>query len=144
MGPGSYVGHKEYKVKQGYCAFSSLTERTMVNGPAGSATKQVTPGPGVYSPNECSGFDKIGVDVKNMKAIQEHGLDKFGISLIRPTNNFASKIDRFGKAGKKKSQEKSPEPGQYTLPSQWNTKGGVKMRRSQSQNSIELQSKLAS
>ena len=92
----------------------------MGKGGAEAQGKQVTPGPGVYSPNECSGFDKIGVDVKNMKAIQEHGLDKFGISLIRPTNNFASNIDRFGKPKNlkvKKIAEKSPEPGQYNLPS---------------------------
>jgi hypothetical protein len=94
-----------------------------------------SPGPGFYSPN--SGFDKIGVDVQNMKSIQNQGLDKYGISLIRPSNSFASKVERFNQSKLAKRKEVSPEPGTYEIKNSWDAKGTIKMGVSHSHKTMK-------
>lgn len=47
-----------------------------------------------------------------------YGLEKFGITVIKPSNCFASKVDRFTeKAVKEKSI--TPGPGQYVQDPSW-------------------------
>lgn len=134
VGPGSYISNSSFGKKlHSYAPFSSMTERSGIAGPTGKKNKAEAPGPGFYLPAQ--GFDKIQKDVKNMRTIQKQGLDKFGISILRPSNTFASKVDRFQKkkvdAGRR-AQERSPEPGHYSLKEDWAKGGTIKMAKSQS------------
>lgn len=130
IGPGSYVGHQEYKQNLSYAPFSSLTERQTVVADAQKQAK-LAPGPGFYSSN--LGFEKIQQDQESMKTIQKQGLDRLGVKLIRPNCNFASKVERFtDKTSPKAEKEIRPEPGQYQLPDQWAKKSGCKMNKSKS------------
>ncbi len=133
VGPGSYVGHKDYNATLSYAPFASMTERNTMqaNDPTVATQGKGNPGPGFYKPND--GFDRINQDVENMKAIQSQGLDKFGISLIKPSGSFTSKVRRFNSSvshNVKKNLEWSPEPGTYNLTKTWSAKGTIRMNAS--------------
>lgn len=73
-------------------------------------------GPGAYQP--AIGFDQIGKSMQSAKNLSMFGLEKFGITVIKPSNCFQSKVDRFqDKNLKDKSQ--TPGPGQYTDDLNW-------------------------
>jgi hypothetical protein len=56
--------------------------------------------------------------MQSAKNLSMYGLEKFGITVIKPTNCFASKVDRFQN---KEVKEKSitPGPGQYVGEASW-------------------------
>lgn len=56
--------------------------------------------------------------MQSAKNLSMYGLEKFGITVIKPTNNFASRVDRFQD---KNLKEKSytPGPGQYAGEAAW-------------------------
>jgi len=70
----------------------------------------VNPGPGAYKPD--LGFDKINKTMQSAKNLQMFGLEKFGITVVKPSTSFASKVTRFTD---KQLQEKQrlPGPGDY-------------------------------
>ena len=51
------------------------------------------PGPTAYAPPV--GFDQINKSMQSAKTLNMYGLDQFGIQVIKPSNNFASKTARF-------------------------------------------------
>ena len=56
--------------------------------------------------------------MQSAKNLSMYGLEKFGITVIKPTNCFASRVDRFtNKTVKEKSF--TPGPGQYASESEW-------------------------
>lgn len=75
----------------------------------------VNPGPGSYQPD--TGFDQISKQMQSAKSMNMYGLDKFGISVVKPSTMFASKVQRFND---KSSIEKQrlPGPGSYEAASQ--------------------------
>ena len=70
----------------------------------------VNPGPGSYKPD--MGFDQISRTMQSAKSLSLYGLDKFGITVVKPSTSFASKVNRFTD---KHLQEMTrlPGPGQY-------------------------------
>lgn len=56
--------------------------------------------------------------MQSAKNLSMYGLEKFGITVIKPSNCFASKVDRFQE---KQLKEKSytPGPGQYVNDPAW-------------------------
>ena len=52
------------------------------------------------------------------KNLSMYGLEKFGITVIKPQNSFASRVDRFQE---KKLQDKTytPGPGSYAQEEAW-------------------------
>lgn len=73
----------------------------------------VNPGPGAYKPDV--GFDSISKTMQSAKSLQMYGLDKFGISVVKPSNAFASKVSRFTDKQLLEKQ-RLPGPGQYEGP----------------------------
>jgi len=56
--------------------------------------------------------------MQSAKNLSMYGLEKFGITVIKPTNCFSSKVDRFSdKNVKEKAQ--APGPGQYNQHTTW-------------------------
>jgi hypothetical protein len=56
--------------------------------------------------------------MQSAKNLSMFGLEKFGITVIKPSNCFSSKVDRFqDKSTKEKSH--TPGPGQYTDDLSW-------------------------
>ena len=53
----------------------------------------INPGPGAYKPE--IGFDQISKTMQSAKSLQLYGLDKFGITVVKQSNAFASKVTRF-------------------------------------------------
>ena len=41
------------------------------------------------------GFDQISKTMQSAKSLQMYGLEKFGITVVKPSTSFASKVNRF-------------------------------------------------
>ena len=65
-------------------------------------------GPGAYQPDQ--GFDQINRTMQSAKSVQLYGLDKFGISVVKPLTCFASKVQRFQHKALEE-QQRLPGPG---------------------------------
>ena len=118
IGPGMYINPKKYEPKpqvtEPFKAQVSREKDKAINSialnPADGQTK-FNPGPGQYSQNV--GFGQIQKSMENAKQIQRYGVEKYGITVIKPTGTFASKQQRFNqKTVKEKSN--TPGPGQYS------------------------------
>ena len=67
LGPGAYVGHKDYKVKPSQAPFSSQVTREAVTAAIKdpSQIKNYTPGPGSYQTS--AGFEQINKNMTSAK-----------------------------------------------------------------------------
>ena len=54
----------------------------------------LNPGPGAYQA-DAGGFEQINRTMQSAKSVQQYGLDKFGIAVVKPSTSFASKVQRF-------------------------------------------------
>ena len=65
--------------------------------------------------------------MENAKSLSKFGLDQFGIQLVKPSANFASKNKRFNDGTNATSlanggpgvQTQQPGPGHYEVPGEW-------------------------
>jgi len=74
------------------------------------------PGPGAYQPS--LGFEHISKSMQSAKNLSMYGLEKFGVTIIKPSNCFASKVERFQEKEVKEKQQ-LPGPGQYVAEQPW-------------------------
>jgi hypothetical protein len=56
--------------------------------------------------------------MQSAKNLSMYGLEKFGITLVKPSNCFASKVDRFQEKQLKEKAE-LPGPGAYVAEQPW-------------------------
>lgn len=84
--------------------------------------------------------------METANALSKQGLDKYGITLIKPSNMFASKVGRFkGPTGlgdspvKTKETEQTPGPGSYALDPKWNDAKGIIKLKSEKHSTLSLQ-----
>lgn len=66
-----------------------------------------------------AGFDQIKNNLESAKSLSQYGLEKFGITVIKQSNAFASKVNRFHGAANSANKHSTPGPGQYTQEQQW-------------------------
>lgn len=71
----------------------------------------LNPGPGAYQA-DVGGFELINRTMQSAKSVQQYGLDKFGIAVVKPSTSFASKVQRFQDKNFIEKQ-RLPGPGSY-------------------------------
>ena len=63
--------------------------------------------------------------MQSAKSVQQYGLDKFGIAVVKPSTSFASKVQRFQDKNLVEKQ-RLPGPGTYDGASKTDTQGNKK------------------
>jgi len=95
------------------------------------AATSYNPGPGAYSSSNhiYAGFDRIQQESVSHKQQKEMGVDQINVQGLKPTSNFASKVERFNN---KKKDNQNLGPGRYVPEDNW-VKNAKKTSKAHSQ-----------